>query len=106
MERAVAQVSQPARIGRHVAADLARALGAEVERHRVAALPRVVLQRLEHAARLADQISRVLVQGDDLVHPAQREDNLVADGHRAACVAGEQPCKSSEPTMQDLDKQQ
>jgi len=84
VQRAVTEEAQAARVGRDVAADLARALGAQVERHRVAALPHVVLQHLEHAARLADQVARILVERDDLVQPPQRDYHLIIDRNRAA----------------------
>lgn len=53
MQVSIAQQPQPARVGADVAADVARALRAQVQRHDEAALPDVVVQSLQHAARLA-----------------------------------------------------
>jgi len=84
VQRPVPEEAQPASIGRDVASDLTGALCAEVNRHRVAPLRHVLLQRLEHAASLADEVSRVLVEREDAVHPAERQHHLVVDRHRAA----------------------
>ena len=50
MQAAVAQQAQAAGVGGDVAAQLAAALGAQVERHGEAALSEVCVQVLQHAA--------------------------------------------------------
>ena len=65
VERSVPQEAQPARVGRHVAANLARAFGAEVERHREAGGRHVLVEGLEDAARLAYEVARELVEREN-----------------------------------------
>lgn len=55
MQVSIAQQAEPARVGADVAADVARALRAQVQRHDEAALAHVVVEGLQHAARFANE---------------------------------------------------
>lgn len=52
VERAVPEQSDAARVGRHVAADLAGALGPQVQRHGEALVGEVAIEGCQDAARL------------------------------------------------------
>lgn len=56
-EGAVAQQAKPARIGGHVAPDVAAAFRPQIQRHNEVALIHVLGQALQHAARLTRQYS-------------------------------------------------
>mmetsp|Transcript_16768 Transcript_16768/g.48602 ORF Transcript_16768/g.48602 Transcript_16768/m.48602 type:complete len:398 (-) Transcript_16768:371-1564(-) len=79
VQRAVAQEAQAARVGGNVAANVARALGAEVEGYGVALGLNSLLQLLQHHTRLAGGSARELVHGEHLVHAREREHNLILD---------------------------
>ena len=84
LERAVAQEAQTAGVGGHVAADVAAALGAQVERHHERMRAQVLVKVLEDAAALAAHDVRVRVDGEDAIEALGRDDQLVVDGHTAA----------------------
>ena len=88
VQAAVAQQAQPAGVGGDVAADLAAALGAEVERHGEAAGLEEGVEGLQDAAGLADQHAADGVEGEDAVEEGGREDDFVADWDAAADEAG------------------
>ena len=84
MEAPVAQQPQAAGICSDVAADVARALGPEVEREDITPLGEVLVRCLEDDAGVEYERAADLVEGADLVQARQTDDNLVENGHRAA----------------------
>ena len=60
-KQSIKQVTEATCVGGHVAADLAAALRAQVQRHTEAPLRQVAVQRLQHAARVAHQDAAHLV---------------------------------------------
>ncbi|CRK12468.1 hypothetical protein BN1708_010508 [Verticillium longisporum] len=88
VQAAVAQQTQAAGVGGHVAADVARALGSEVEGEDVALLGEELVGRLENDAGVDDERAADVVKRLNLVHAAHVDDDLVEDGDRAANEAG------------------
>ena len=88
MKRAVAHEPKPAGVGADVAADLAPALGAQVQRRRHAARVERVLQVLEDASGLAHDRPGDRVHGQHRVHASHAEDNLVVHRDAAADEPG------------------
>ena len=84
MQRAVSQESQTTRVRRHVAANLAAAFGAQIERHHISALGQVIVERLEDTASIAHESAGGLVEAAHPVHAAKIEHDFIVHGHVAA----------------------
>ena len=88
VQRAVLDEPDASCGGRHVPADLAGALRAQIERHNEPSIVRVLLQRTEHTAGLCDEHSRGLVELEHRVHQTRREYHFLVNRNAAADLRG------------------
>lgn len=68
VQRAEAQQARAAGVGRHVAANVAAALGTQIERHGVAEAVNVLIKHLQNASALTDENAGDRVERQDTVH--------------------------------------